>query len=722
MEHSPELLKSFANQVARVAGREDAAQVLRLLRMTGLLDQTAQSTPQKPTAHGAHHGLKRPSDDAQEDRVGIWTRKKNTGHFVRGLEKIEQWPFWANVGRIEPKGAQRRVILIGESVARGYLLDPQFNPAMALESILQSQMGKKAVEVIDLARTSLGLEIEELAISALLLDPDAVIIFAGNNWSPAFSKADYAYLGGALLQDGITGLKRVTERRLEETVRATIRNVCSAYQARRVPLTWIVPEFNLGEWRDPLMNAPHLPGRDNRRWLECLKDAQAALKEKKYELAAEFAEKMVELDQETCVAGLYILAECSRERKDLEAARNYLERARDVLIWDSSVKSPRAYSVTQNSLREGAAKHSNQLVDLPSIYKQHLQGDVPDSRLFLDYCHLTSEGIEIAMAAAASCVLRSLGKPALPWQDLVHHSAKASAKVKAEGAFLAAVHNAHWHQSYELALSCCLQALDLAPEIAPVMVLFLEMQTRRAPLLMGRAAEKLAGMDWPSIQNYLLRFNQQVIDKNLSQAIVDALKEKGIEADSKLTQLRREEHSVSSAQTNLLDYYYCSAAVQPQEEAWVNPGSAAAEPSHYYRAYSPESRFFFIADALRPVRLSLTCRLPGGGLAHGAPALAINGSPCGEVHLARSWTTWDFIVAARALQDGLNEVSICWPLPVFPGKHGIEAAAADLVQEIKPEFYCLFGEIHSFTADARPLPEEATETRAQWADLATEKV
>ena len=721
MEHSPELLKSFANQLARVAGQEDATQALRLLRLTGLLDQPAESAPQKPSDHALRHGRKRPSA-TQEESVGIWTRKKNTTHFARSLETIHQWPFWANVGRIEQKGTRCRVVLIGESVARGYLLDPQFNPAMALESVLQSQMGMNAVEVIDLARTSMGLEIEELAISALLLEPDAAIIFAGNNWLPTYSKADFPYLGSKLLNDGIAGLKQLNEKWLGQSVRATIEAICSAYQARKVPLTWIVPEFNLGDWRDPLVNAPHLRSGDNRQWMQCWKNAQAALKNNQYDLASEFAEKMVALDQETCVAGLYILAECSRERNDLEAARNYLERARDVLIWDPSVKSPRAYSVTQNALREEAAKHHNQIVDLPSLFKQHLKGDLPDSRLFLDYCHLTSEGIEIAMAAAASCVLRLLDKPAAFWWELARHSAKAPAKVKAEGAFLAAVHNAHWHQSYDVALSYCLQALELAPEIAQVMALFLEIQTLRAPLLMCQAAEKLAGMNWPSIQNYLLRFNHQVIDRNLLNAMVDALKEKGIEAGSRLAQLRYQEHSISSTQTNLLDYYYSSAAVQPQEEAWVNPGSAAAEHSHYYRAYSPESRFFFIADALRPVRLSLTCRLPRAGLPNGAAMLAINGNACGEIELGHSWATWDFTLRAQTIQDGLNEISIHWPLPVFPGKLGIEAAAADLLQEIKPEFYCLFGEIHTFTADARSLAEDSSEICAQLADMATEKV
>jgi hypothetical protein len=238
---------------------------------------------------------------------------------------------------------------------------------------------------------------------------------------------------------------------------------------------------------------------------------------------------------------------------------------------------------------------------------------------------------------------------------------------------------------------------------------------------MCRAAEELAGSDWPSIQNYLLRFNQQTIDRNLLNAIVDALRKHGIEMDSRLKQLRREEHSVSYTQTNLLDYYYSSAAVQPQEEAWVNPGTAASSNRHYYRAYSRESRFFFVGEAFCRVRLELTCRLPDGSKGPGTAVVAINGRECGEVELSDQWATWDISVAGEDVQDGLNEIVVRWPLPVFPGKRGIEAAAGELLQELKPEFYVPFGEIHSFTADALPVAPTAAESTVAGADLATQE-
>jgi len=78
---------------------------------------------------------------------------------------------------------KRRVLLIGESVARGYLYDPEFTPALALEKIVEPHFGDDGIEVIDLARTNLGYKVRELAIAALPLEPDMAIIFAGNNWN-----------------------------------------------------------------------------------------------------------------------------------------------------------------------------------------------------------------------------------------------------------------------------------------------------------------------------------------------------------------------------------------------------------------------------------------------------------------------------------------------------------------------------------------------------------
>src|SRR5205823_5064865 len=105
------------------------------------------------------------------------------------------------------------------------LYDPQFTPAMALERMLRSQSGKASMEVIDLARTNQGFALRDLAISAAnLLQPDAVVIFAGNNWGPfaelsplsradvpflPLSGTDVPFLDSALRERGVAGLRQL---------------------------------------------------------------------------------------------------------------------------------------------------------------------------------------------------------------------------------------------------------------------------------------------------------------------------------------------------------------------------------------------------------------------------------------------------------------------------------------------------------------------------------
>src|SRR5262249_46458744 len=146
MAQSPESLKFFANHLAQVTLSDDGAEMLRRMRLAGLIGRT----PKK--IEGENREL---SEQADADRVGIWERKKNTSYFARRPDKRNEWHSWAAVGRIERKGPARRVVLLGESVARGYLYDPQFNVAKALALILESKLGKGAIEILDLARTDL---------------------------------------------------------------------------------------------------------------------------------------------------------------------------------------------------------------------------------------------------------------------------------------------------------------------------------------------------------------------------------------------------------------------------------------------------------------------------------------------------------------------------------------------------------------------------------------
>jgi len=693
MQRSPELLKLFANRLARLVSSEDGMQLAQLLQSAGLVEPEAK----RPLINGAGNGS---GQSADVEQVGIWERKRGTPHFVRRPDMFESWNLWANIGRIEPKGKKLRIVLIGESVTRGYLYDPQFTPAMALDLMLQSQLGNDAVEVIDLARIDLGFEVTDLAISALLLEPDAVVIFAGNNWVTAYSKTtDLPYLDAALREQGIAGWKDFFEKKLAGNVHTLVTDVGSAYKDKNVPLLWIIPEFNLGDWRDSTTSVPHLLHGTTAEWIANWEGAHRALRENDLSAASELAGEMVQLDQGVSVAGLYVLAECSKRLGNLDLARHYLESARDALIWDrSQMVSPRPYSVAQEVLRKEIDK--DKVVDLPRLFNEYLQGTLPDRRLFLDYCHLTSEGIQIAMAAVASRLLQLLKKVDVPWRSLVNPGFAPSDRVEGEAAFLAAIHNAHAGQAYDLVHYHCLRSVQLWPEVAKVMTCFVDLQTRRTPMLMCQAAERIASFGSPLIQNYLLRINHQQLDRLLLDAIVASLNQIGIAAGKHLDQLRCEELGAPGAKTNLLEYYYCASAVQPLEFMWVLPIKQQLRSNDFYKAHWTKSTFSFVGQTSCDVCLSLTCRLPYSGAGSSAErtiSVEVNGMGRTPIVVSSSWETWDIIVSPGAVRDGLNEVAIHWPIPELPKRQAIEKAADHLRHAAFPELYCNFGEIHSFT-------------------------
>jgi len=722
MERPPDALKLFADRIARTAVENDASQLVQLLHISGLMGGDGGLQDVQALANEAsdiHYA--KTSNIWHEGDIGIWEPKVENGKtaFVRRLDTLEEWIFWANLGRIEPKGSKLRVLFVGESVARGYLYDPDFNPGMALQMILDRQFGENEIEVIDLARTNLGYQIRELAIAARQLEPDVAVIFAGNNWcntAPAFT--DVIRLDNALAADGMAGVKRVSEEYLERTGTAVVRDIAAAYKEKGIPLVWIIPEFNLGDWRDPITNAPYLPGDLNVEWLNLYEQAQAALSNGDPETAERLALRMVEMDHGTVVTGFYILAECRKLAGDTDGARKYFECARDANSWDSSLTFvPKPHSITQKLLRRESESCGYEVIDLPALFKQYLNGGIPDRRLFVDYCHLSSEGMQIAMGAAASFVLRTLKGIDVPWYALVTDQIAPSNKTEAEASFLAAIHDAHRWQSYEVVLHFCKRALALSPHMIDLMLSYIDLQTRKAaPMHMSQPEENILRVGSSLIHHYLFSNNDVRLDRLLLGAIVEALEEIGVPARDRLDRIRREEHSVKDQEIDLLGYYFYSAAQQPQELEGLHwPPGRFTYNVRYYRAVNPYSRFIFVGEAGRAVDLSLTCRLPKPAPREDKITIEFNGEPQVEIPVSTDWSSWDISLPGADVRDGLNEIVLRWPMPQFESAEALSKVTLELCQKKFPDLYPIFGEIHSFkAADGEPVattqPEVQTES------------
>jgi hypothetical protein len=714
----PEYLKPLANRLAEAAASSDGARLMQLLQQAGLLGaQEEVQPPQKP------------------GRIGIWEPKSKAGRvsYVRSLDSIADWPRWANLARIDPKHTRWRILFLGESVARGYLYEPFYTPAMVLQSLLEGVLGKGSVEVVDLARTDMGTEIKDLATSAAALEPDGLVIFAGNNWRPVdlITEGRRSEVDAILRAGGVAELKRFAEDCVRLRAQAVVLGVRDFYGARKIPVIWTIPEFNLGDWKDWPTNAPHLRGSANRQWLACCEEAEDALARGDFAAAEHLAQQMLDLDEQTNSHTLAILARCRLHAGDVSGARTYLELASDARLWDwSQPLSPRCLAASRQEIKAHCQCGTSAVVDLRELYREYLGGALPDRRLFLDYCHLTVEGIRLSMAAVAARLAMPLLGRMIDWRALFAEAPAPSAAVEAEGALLAAVHNAHWFQPQPVVEYFCSRALKVSPHTADVMARFIELQTTATPSLLSRPAERLSQVGGQAVQYLLGPYNIQQLDAVLLTSMACALEKTGQPAHAALRQHWVAGHDASESATDLLDYYYLSSAGQPQELFWARRDiwrTSPAPPSErssrefamadYYRAYGIESTFVFVAGGHRDVQFDLTCRIPDADGPAGTIRVFVNETPIADLPGERAWRRHIMQARSGALRKGLNQLRIRWPLCHADQRAKLIAAADSLVHHPVQPLFQVFGEIHSLTASPAEEYQSASALRNEHSNV-----
>jgi len=486
MIRPPQRLKFVAAELARLFESTESTRVLKL--MAQLL---------KPGFGDADllQSLMEPLPDTKNGiaRIGIWESREIDGerHFVRAQTSGSSWTSWANLGRILPKRNRRRVLFFGESVARGYFYDPHFNPASTLQAMLQAACGGESIEVIDLARVGLRFDqLWELVRACPVLDPDALVILAGNNWHPTmtFQSEEFDEVA-AILRAGSdwATIKQSIENLLSQKVEALLHMLGQFGRTHRIPIIYVLPEFNLGDWRNDCASPPLIGSELTTEWVHLRRQGEESLGNREWEKAEGHGRRLLELDGGTTPVGPNILAKVRLASGAKSEAREFLELARDAGICWPTAGTPRCYSIIQRTIRSRVKANGIHLVDLPNGFERYLNGDLPDRRLFLDYCHFTVEGVNVAMALTAETLLPLLRKPEWDFAKLLRSDTSVNPKIVGEGQFLAAVHNAGWGQGDEIVRYHCQRAVECYPKVRQMMKLFLEMHIRRAPSSLCKA-------------------------------------------------------------------------------------------------------------------------------------------------------------------------------------------------------------------------------------------
>lgn len=644
------------------------------------------------------------TESATPRRVGIWEAREEGGEtwFVR-CNELDMWGLWARCERISARSSKTRIILLGESVARGFLYDPHYNCAAALQEALGKSFGDD-VEVVDLAQTGASYsQVLKIAEAAAILHPNGYVVFAGNNWlvpgGISLPEAAEVLNKG----EGWGGVQRLIQDQVRSGVSEFARSLGQLSRQQSIPIVFVIPEFNV-DWRAYLgWEAPILGHEERCRWRQLLAEAQSALARQDFERAAALAQAMTKIDEGASPVALEIEAEAARALGHVEDARRLMDDASNSSLCLPVPKKDRCSAVLRDVLRKELPLHGVAVADFPAICREFLGGPLPDARLFLDYCHLTAEGIRLAMACAAEVLAPRMGRPFQSWSQLMDLPTAVEAKAEAQARFSAAVMAAICGQAENTICRYLDEAICLAPEMLDLSLLVAEAQIRRMPLLLCDAFDKLLAVQkaFPSISR--LAYDPPNKAKELNLPLIHAIREvastRRPEVQSIINDLLLQEHSSEGSNIDLLEPAYCDLSpFSHVDYGWW-------ESSAYLTSHEYESRFRLFCSRPNPFDLGLTYRTPKDPGASEEPGIWLNGHKVRTFPLAPSWKTIHFRLLPEALRRGLNTLAIRWPEPTQVR----EKQTASIVSKMRaaisrhswsslPEIYPVYGEIFSFVA------------------------
>jgi len=702
---------------------------------------------------------------AGDDGDTVWRRPRPTGlgdHYARRREI-----------RRRPGPGVRRVCFFGESAAAGYLYAPHLTPAQVLEAkLLEGELGRRTPagkpagtvdtwEVIDLARTNeRSASLAETVEAAAQLAPDHLVIFTGNNpklldtpeLSPyAPSTAGRRELAAALAEGGAEGMARLARRRWAGELAGALERVAAVAGDLGAGVTLVLPEVNLADWQtaEPPLR---LAGDGVARWFALLERARRALAEagsrqagdaaarqRSLEAAEAAAWEMVGLDGGLCPTPFRLLAEArtlvgeTAAESARDAALSELEATHYPLL--ACLAAPRADEVARRVLAAACRRHGFAAVDLRPLFAAHTGSPLPGRRLFLDYCHLTSEGIGVAMAAVAEAI-------AGPGEGVAGAARPpaVSAAAEATACLGAAVHTAHRHLPVtggddrlsdeplsddllgddlphrDLLTYWCRRALDHDPEGAAAAMLDLASARLAAPpggpalpALLTAAEERNRARPAPLLLQHGWRWPH--VDGDLLRAMHRVLAQRGRREASAMADLVARAGSGAAEALELAHppRFLATPVARPLPDAMAAEGMPHRA---YLRALWPQTSFDVPDPDGAWRRLRVVARRPAAAMGAEEPkdlvaaTVTLDGRRVGKLPLTARWQEHTLRlpgIAPRPADQGrdapalagLRRLTISWPPPGDAGPEPMAGALHRLRAGLEAELHAIFGELFS---------------------------
>jgi hypothetical protein len=565
------------------------------------------------------------------------------------------------------------------------LYDPHYTPAAVLEKMLNAYQPEREFEVIDLAKTNLrAIDLKEVSRQCLLLEPDAIVVFAGNNWKFGFSRfgdEERALVGEDILKpERFSKMLGILEQNVTRDAVDMLDWLGSIAREHNIPVQFIIPEFNLIDWRSTKLEriVSQFDGGQTRDWVLAREAAQEALATQDWERVEQYADDMIRLDPSNPL-GYELKADCKLRLSLFDQAREYLEMAKDyATLFQRADSKPRILSKTRQTLLEHAASRGISVVDLREIFGQYLGGKLPDRRLFIDYCHLTVEGIQLAMQESATDLLTTLALPVDRGRLDVKDVTPAN-EVISLACFYAALHNIHCGQPVELARYYAANALKHSPKAIQFLLLYTDMASRRAPTYLCDAFIKL-----PEVYMDLTKpKGNEVMDIEVVDCMLDLLEANKIKLRQRIKLLRQQEFGYQNRPIDLTEAPYRTTSFQ---------SLIGRVTRCYYRSYERVSEFIFPSVPSDDITVELVYRVPAyNHYDDEQMVLELNGRTVCELPPTPAWNKVAIRITKDLLVDGISCLKVYWPLYTSRGE-----AFRSTPRSLFNLLYENFGEVFSF--------------------------
>ncbi|CDL84613.1 hypothetical protein [Xenorhabdus szentirmaii] len=640
--------------------------------------------------------------------IGTWHPTKIDDEVIFIRRNQSDSIFWESSQQqltVNKKKGVKRVCFIGESAALGMFFTPNITPTKTL-SYLLNQYSDIEWEVIDLARSCMNAGgLLDTCKASLQLQPDYVIILAGNNWfsdvlfehnAPLERRKNYA---DVLANSGPSGIAAKYKEKLENNAKILINKIDAISRKSNAKFIFALPASNYTDWerKTPL----HWLGNGKTaEWYELYRNASQFIMNGQYIEALELGLNMVEIDGGVSATSNRIVANSLIALNRIEEAKSYLDAECSYALMHDLVTS---FPSTPSFVKECITQQDVDInvIDLEYYFSKYLGSNMLGDSFFVDYCHMTPEGFKVAMSPIAErLICHEKDKPDISWEVMAKKNieSEVSAYQLAVSYFYIALYNSHMNRPVneiaerERIVKLFEKPVQYSEEILDVMELYVKARSceKGAGFGLSRAGQKLlelvnSPLDFPVAQSSP-GSDEQTIDAICE--IFDKYSRDGkiLKEYYQKSYINQLKYSVDLTEPQYIEKVGSIIRVSKDPEA----NTRRSIP--YFKSWWPTSSFTLITSGNHDLNIEMTSRVKKY-IEKNKVRVSINNKLIKDVELSSEWSCHKLIVPSNFTKPGFNKITLEWPKLEQDEENEVLNISSRYNKGLKTEIFPIFGEL-----------------------------